>query len=262
MYFFSTLEFVSHIFSAYSEIASMLAGVLAVWFITGYLARSIRGQTKALYSARHELVPAKVADFPWLDRAYYDATERELAAMGFRTLGDYEDRTMSRIYPSMRTFIRWMASRDGTVSAGIYHFRMRGWQGVLSSIGIFPKPVRCVDLETEMADGVFAVTANILGRDLSSAVQGISRVHLPPGSGVGELLAKHAEHVETLAAASGPARAAACTLEGCMEMQHRMQEVKNRAKAGMGYVDVGQFERCAAAAGNPLGSALIREQLK
>src|SRR3954466_3196553 len=77
-------------------------------------AEQIHRDTKALYSTEHEYVPVNPAEFRFADLAFYDRVERELETHGFRSLGDWEDVTLSRTYPKMRTFIRHMVSADGS----------------------------------------------------------------------------------------------------------------------------------------------------
>ncbi len=225
-------------------------------------AARIQSDAKKLYSEPHEFQAANVAEFRWIDREWYDSAERSLAAMGFRKLGDYEDVTLSRVYPKMRTFIRIMGSADGTTQAGIYHVRMRGWMWLLSLLRVIPSDMRTVDLDTEMEDGTFASSANTLGRDLSSDVAGISRVNVTPETGIAELLAKHREHVAALEGASGHPLPAARTAKDWLAMQHRIQKLKNRAKAEAGFVDIGQFERCATGVGSSPQTHQTRQHLE
>src|SRR4051812_23799871 len=67
-------------------------------------AEQIHRDTKALYSTEHEYAAVNAAEFRYADLAFYDRAERELETHGFGSVGDWENVTVSRTYPQMRTF--------------------------------------------------------------------------------------------------------------------------------------------------------------
>lgn len=111
------------------------------------------------YSSNHEYAEVDPDDFKYLDLKYYERTWEKLRDEGFRFLGDIEDVTLSQVHPRMRSFIRCLVSGDGSVMAGIYHVRPRGWWRVLVWFGLL-KQTRVLDLETEFTDGCFVCTSN------------------------------------------------------------------------------------------------------
>ncbi len=82
-------------------------------------ARKIKDNLEATYAPAHEYRVVKAEEFPWVDLRFYDRAASELEGLGFRRLGDVENLTLTRANPSLRTFIRILASPDGAVSAGI-----------------------------------------------------------------------------------------------------------------------------------------------
>lgn len=226
--------------------------LLRLWLSPARGAKQIHTDAQALYSAPHEFAEVEARAFRWADHRYYDQTEAALAALGFRKLGDLEDLSTSRVYPAMRTFIRAMAGERGTISAGIFHLKMRGWYRLLVLCRLLPGHLRSVDFETELSDGTFVATGNSLGKDLSSEIPGIARLGLPDATPLAELLAAHREHLaRILGERPGASARRVESLADDLALQGRMQELKNRHKAAQGFVDLEQFDRCTPAASNP-----------
>ena len=70
-------------------------------------------------------------DFPYLDLAFYDDTQRWMEQRGFVMTGDIEDRKLSRQYPSRRTFVRCLGSPDSVVGVCIQHYpEQQGWRSL------------------------------------------------------------------------------------------------------------------------------------
>jgi len=113
---------------------------------------------------KHEYGPASPRNFPHLDLTFYDRCEHELQQLGFRSLGDWENLTVSRASTSAvafkRTFLRLAVSRDGLVAAALYHARPRlALRLMLSVLGNQTFFKNC-EFETEYSDGSFLVTTN------------------------------------------------------------------------------------------------------
>jgi hypothetical protein len=209
-------------------------------------AEHILEQQKAVYGGRHEFCEVSPRDFPGLDLTHYDATRDALARKGFRVLGDIEDLTLSRQFPALRTFVRVLAGPDGTVSAGIYNIRLRGFQRVLQIFGSLPRDLRTVGFETALDDGTFVGTSNALGADRTGDVPGILRFQLPRGTPAAEILARHEASVrEALAARPGASPRRVASLNDALEIQHHVQELKNAHRQSMGYMDREELERIA-----------------
>jgi hypothetical protein len=113
-------------------------------------ARNILDINLAIYSLEpHEHRSASVEEFPTADRGYYDNFRTVFEGYGFRFMGDTENMTLARVFPNMRTLMRRMASADGTIVADCFQARLPN------------RDVKTLDLETELDDGTFLVTANI-----------------------------------------------------------------------------------------------------
>jgi hypothetical protein len=193
-------------------------------------ARKIFDEAKALHSQPHEWADADPGNFS-ADRAeLYTRLEGEMRALGFTTLGNIENLTLSRIFPRMRTYIRAMVSKDRETIAGIF---------VIGDLCV-------VEFETELSDGTFFVTNNTEGKDFSSAVEGIERKSLPPTTPVEDLLALHRRRTTQHREVRPGLDAVRCeSLADCIATQQRVQAIKSRAAAAHGYVDLDQFDRCA-----------------
>src|SRR5436189_2995532 len=72
----------------------------------GFGGAALRARLDAVYGEPHEFAAATPAEFPEADLEFYDRVKKELEARKYRSLGDVEDLTLSRIYPQNRTFIR------------------------------------------------------------------------------------------------------------------------------------------------------------
>lgn len=186
-------------------------------------------QNRAMYGRVHAFREASETDFSDLDRAFYDQTQAELTARGYRHLGDVIDRTIEDA-GSPCPVIRVMNSPDGAIIAGFYHFTMAD--------------LRAVDFESEFSDGTFLTTANTLETDLTTPPPRLVRRQFPRETPVAELLAAHeAECQKLLAARSDVSAVPINTLDDCIAMQQRLQAVKNEFRQSIGYVDPEEVRR-------------------
>jgi hypothetical protein len=224
-------------------------------------ARKIVADTKAIYSAPHEIVEIRAASFRDLNHRFYDNTRAELEAFGFRYLADIEDLTLSRQFPSMRTFIRALIGDEGTISAGVYQLKFRGFYRLLQLVGLLARKPFFVDLETEFSDGTFVATSNTAGTDLSSPVEEIHRYRLAQAAPVAQLLAVHREQVATrLQKGLIPTRLR--SLAEARAMQERIQLAKNRHKQSIGFVDAEMTAKIAATTGDAEKNQEVARELK
>jgi hypothetical protein len=148
---------------------------------------------KALSKEKHEYGPASPRDFPHLDLAFYDRGEHELGQLGFRSLGDWENLTVSGASAGAlaftRTFIRLTVSRDGLVAAALYHARPRLVLRFMLSVLRKQSFFKNCEFETEYSDGSFLVTTN------SNAA---STLRIPPA-----MIADNRPHSTAIATLSG-----------------------------------------------------------
>ena len=218
------------------------------WYFTPqYAAEEIVADTKALYSQRHDFVEVSASSrrFRDLDHRFYARAKSQFEALGFGYLVDMEDQTVSRQYPKMRTFVRLFLGEDGAVCGAAFHMKVRGWMRLLKLFGLLPKQAFYFDLETEFSDGTFLVTTNSFGADLSSEVAGIERQPFTQTAELDQMVNAHVRALETRCG-EGVLPVRIHSVGEAWEMQHRLQDLKNAAKAGLGYVDHEQIARVMA----------------
>lgn len=102
-------------------------------------------RTVIQHRARYEAVDA--SDFPDRDTGFYNRTGSELAALGFNTLGDFEDASLIVADPSKKTFVRFAVGAHGAIGAM--------WFEVPAAEG---KPLHCLVLQTWLDDGQTLIT--------------------------------------------------------------------------------------------------------
>ena len=227
---------------------------LAVWWLTRNVATDpkdaaddiIRMQ-KALYSEPHEFRIVQPSEFRDVDHDFYDRIQKYFQQeQQFRHVADIEDVTATKEFPKMRTFLRVMLGDSGATQLACYHLKMRGYFRLLQIIGVLPKNVKTIDLETEMSDGSFIVTANAEGVDTTGAVPRVARFLHPRDTPPADLLKMHREQVQQACIREPslqPVRVN--TLEDVIASQHRLQAIKNAHKASMGYMDAKELRQIA-----------------
>lgn len=210
-------------------------------------ARKIKENLEATYQPAHEYQVVSAEQYPWVDLAFYDRAAAELEGLGFRRLADVENLTMTRTNPSMRTFIRILVSQDGTVSAGIYDIKIRGWMRCLQWIGLVPKKLSTVDLETEFTDGRFLMTHNSPQAALMKApTQFDVEVH-PAAMSADTLLDAHLVRLRRrLASEPGVQPCVVRTLDDAFASQKRQEAIKHAHRKSIGWVTKEELERLAA----------------
>ena len=117
-------------------------------------ARRTVDRIKRLLDQREVLVPGVEEVFAKQHGAWYDATERDLVAEGFRVLGDYQPNDHGDKPPEKRPFYRFGLSADRTIVATWFLFPSE-------------KPLHRIVLESSFADGAtHATTRGIRGSGL------------------------------------------------------------------------------------------------
>jgi hypothetical protein len=237
---------------------SGIAGILA-WWASGHVATDpadaaadILKTQKALYSGLHEFRAANPREFKGADLDFYAKSQKVLERNGFRFLGDVEDVTATAEFPQMRSFLRVFSGDGGAVMAAVYHVNMKGMYRMLQRVGVLPKHLKMVDLETELSDGTFIVTCNSKGADTTGAVPRIARFQYSIESTPEELLKLHREQLQQAMIREPlltpvPAR----TLEEVLAAQNRLQEIKNAHKKGIGYMDAKELQNISGGEWTP-----------
>ena len=164
----------------------------------GFGGAALRARLDAVYGEPHELVRVTPAAFPEADLDFYDRARRELEAKGFAWLADVEDLTLSRIYPSNRTFVRLFVDAGGMIRAGAYHLHPRGVViSLLQLVQLFPRHLRVVELVTEIGNE-FLVTSNTHGVDRLEPPPEARVERMPLATTIDAIIARHHERITEL----------------------------------------------------------------
>lgn len=209
-------------------------------------AREIVATLAATYSSTHDYVQVDPRHFRHLDLKFYDRTASALAARGFCSLADLEDRTTTNVPGTVLSavMLRVMLSRDGTTTAAFYHphvrrLRLRALLWLLRKL-----PGRMVDFESECSDGTFVVTSTAVLADAFQHAPLISAEYLPGTTPVLDVYARHAARVANhLKHRPGVQPLTVRTVDEVLAAQHRMDSIKAAYRNSVGGVTLGELER-------------------
>jgi len=112
------------------------------------VAQTIVAQVRTMVEHRARYEPVDASDFPERDTGYYDRTEQQLAALGFQTIGDFEDASLIVTDVSKKSFVRFGVGAHGAIAAM--------WFEVPAPEG---DALHCLVLHSWLADGRVLVTA-------------------------------------------------------------------------------------------------------
>jgi hypothetical protein len=112
------------------------------------VAQTLVAQIRTMIEHRARYEPVNAADFSERDRGFYERVERELAAVGFETIGDFEDASQVITDVSKKSFVRFALGAHGVIGAM--------WFEVPAAEG---DPLRCLVLHSWLANGPAIVTA-------------------------------------------------------------------------------------------------------
>jgi hypothetical protein len=224
------------IYYAFKVAARIFLNRLATQFSEG-AAGQMMTLNKSLYSGPHEFRTAQENDFQGLDRSYYDTTTADLAARGFRHLGDIVDATIQAT-TNLRVPIRMFSSPDGVTTVAIYDASPARPGGI---------PMLICDVASEFSDRTFLITSNTQESDLTSRPPRIRKQQLPESTSPQQLIEAHEREKQKLMAAAPDLTCIACnTLAEAMASEQRQQEAKNEFRHEIGYVDPEEVRRIAA----------------
>ena len=130
----------------YEDEAEDLGDVLPV-DVYEQVAQTIVAQVRTMLEHRASYEPVNAADFPHRDVTFYEAVERELAAVGFQAIGDFEDASLILTDTSKKSFVRFALGAHGAIAA--MWFEVPGNTELL----------HCLVLHSWLADGRVLVTA-------------------------------------------------------------------------------------------------------
>jgi hypothetical protein len=176
---------------------------------------------------KFEYAIVNAADFPHLDLAFYDQTQKFLEGHGFTWLGDKENVTI-RKSTGLSLFIRVMISQDKTIMAGIYHFKRKGLTGT--------KEARVLDLESWFNNGHFVTTSNAEQAGHFDSPPTIDACHLPNNTPQEQILQTHLNRFQAfISRHPGVQPYGLPTLEDTQNAQDELQRIKAefRSQAGL-----------------------------
>jgi hypothetical protein len=164
----------------------------------GFGGGALRARLDAVYGEPHEFARVNPDAFPEADLEFYNRVKRDLEGRGYRSIGDVEDLTMSRIYPQNRTFLRILVDAGGMIRASAYHLHPRGVViSMLQLVQLFPRHLRVVELVTEI-QGTFLVTSNTHGVDRLEPPPEAKVERLPLGTPLAEVVSTHEKRITAL----------------------------------------------------------------
>lgn len=205
-------------------------------------AKDIIAMNKAMYGTIHEFRPAVEGDFEGLDRDYYEQTTAELTGRGFRHLGDLVDKTIEESQGEHPP-IRVLTAEGGTTQAALFHLAPKKVSSIMAG-----KSLTIREFATELSDGSFLMTSNLLGLDLITAPPKLVKERLDLATPVAEMLQRHEKRKEEyLQSRPGLTCVAINTLEEAIESEKRQQLVKNEHRKQIGYADPEEVRRIGKA---------------
>lgn len=189
----------------------------------------------------HELRVVNAADFPWVNRAWYDERERELRGVGFEPVADLEDATLTRRLPKLRTFVRILVGEAGRVRAALYHVPNQ------------MADIRTWELITELADGRNVITVAGGSRLKMDPPPQFDRVVLPLTTDAAALLAEHLRRLPDDAIRLNR------TVEECMAAWQRQIEANAAFRRRKGGLSAGEMQRIAGGARAGIAAKVFEE---
>jgi hypothetical protein len=163
--------------------------------------------------------------------------------------------TVTKANPAHRSCIRTLVGEGGGVVGSIYHVRMGGLKGVLRFcqwIGLIPRNIRVIDLETEFHNGSFLGTTNApAGQALSTGAR--IRMNYFKGWGLERLLDFHREAVAAYVVANDTQPVLHDSIATVIESHQRMNYLKAAHRASVGGLTKEELRA--------MGGALVTDRL-
>jgi hypothetical protein len=184
----------------------------------------------ALCESRHEWTKADPKQFRHIDVAFYDDTRRLLESRGFIYLEDTENVTLRNSANNPNTFVRVMLGGNGTVMAGIYHFKPSTAKRMLGM-----KEVKVLDFETQFTNGCFVCTNNAEAVSALTQPAEVDNLNLVAATPFPTLLDAHEKRVALFMEKTGvqPVRLEnAADVRKAQDALHRLK-AEHRQKTGL-----------------------------
>jgi hypothetical protein len=122
-----------------------------------------------------------------LDLAWYRKLQRDLESAGWRFAGDYTEPAAKNI----DAFVRCMISPDETTTFTMAHVRFTGWMKLAGPL-VGGTERRILECSTELSDGAYLETENLLDAPLLDPAPHIERELLPADTDCRTLASRHA----------------------------------------------------------------------
>lgn len=198
-------------------------------------AKELLDSLNEIYSERHEYQPVNPKDFPHLDRKFYDKMASILEANGFMKLGDIEDVTVTRASPYLhRTFLRCLVSSNGTISAGIFDAKPKGFMSIIGWL-LGSRREKVTEFETEFSNGCFIYTTHAQAVQHISLPLEIIPQYLSKKTSPTELLRSHQKKVTQYLKQHPDVQPIVIrSLEEGLESQHRAEVLKSVHRQSLG----------------------------
>lgn len=194
-------------------------------------------QNKARFERIPAYRPAAEADFAGLDRDYYESTASQLAASGFRPLGDLVNTSTRYGKPPV---LRVLASADGMTCALIYHINPRRAPDRMKGMDL-----RLCHAQSEFADGRFLETTNTEGIYIDTPAPEILLHAMLPQTPALTVLAEHERRKQSYAQDTGCTSVIVATLDDAIAVQQRQHRLELAFRRRIGYADPDEVRRRA-----------------
>jgi hypothetical protein len=231
-------------------LAAVLAMLLIVRLITRRRARTTYERIRTLYGGRFELVAASLNDFPNASRELYARCAAEFERLGFQSLGDVENRTHSRLYPSYRMPSRFLLGAHGIVGIVATQAPAPPLRRFVSTfLRSAASNSMLIEVFTEYDSGVFLLTTNKENQEPLLNVPGTMAMLRPLRTPIEQLVNEHLAMVDqwrTTHAGMLPIRFS--NLEEMIESRHRLHVLRCEDRKKAGYLSGEEVRRMTPAA--------------
>jgi hypothetical protein len=199
----------------------------------------------------HTYTPVDLADIPAIDRAFHDAKQSELVVLGFRLLGEIEDRTIRRHFAPARVAFRVFTGPGGNEG-----------EFTIASVGHLPHADdRFVRLQTELSDGSFVVTEGTSHAIDHHRMQipGIQYGCVPGSIAAALLLTLHRRIVEERCRPTGATAIELRDMAAAIDSQNDLERLSVNFRRRMGFIDEQEMRLRLGRELTPFERDLVRE---
>jgi len=205
---------------------------------------------KALYGrGPHDLGPADLREYAWMNLERYAAVRRELEALGFRYVADLENRTVQAVLPGLATFVRTLVHEEKRMLAQFcIHRRVAPEREDPEGKPII-ETEELADLTSRLDDGSLILTTTAVSISCLDEVPNIHRRFLPTGTPIPKMIEAHEKHVaERLKSHPGAQlETVPATVDELVEASHRSHELRaSYYRQFPGYLPKEEYRRIAA----------------